>query len=833
MAVQIRQEINILNHVTGSANDDIERVLFDTTQYNGTVTYYFEVVAKIASGSENVTLRRTGTTTDDATIAVTGSTVYALFRSTAFTPPSGATEYMVNCAGGNVQVQSARIIVIQNATTLTNTETQIEIGNFNSARTGEAAAILTNPKYWKYTAANWDGTKTFYAEAVYDSGDMDTITVGIYESAAIDAPSWSLKTTIVSAATTTTPTRTRVAFTPVDGRWYTIFSHNGSMDNHDIYRAGVVVQQGTSLKDSLPGTGFYKDILGGTAGSGETNQAYGNGWNAANTYSLGSVDLPLKKTGSPTDNYYLEVLSTSITGTVLGTSDNVAASGVPTSETWTKFTFATPVSISTSTKYWFRLFRTGARDASNYISWTYTGDTAGSQGHYVRDNTTWGSEQAIDFGFRTYPPADTLTKLEPQYLLANTLFTAGTSLQTSLTKWDSTEWSGVTNTYYFQAEAANGSTSDVTLEQADGGGTVTNSTLTNIDNAQISSALTMPASENLDTKATTNAGDVAAARILVVTVVDQGTVTPQTITGVSRISKNVAQTITGKAAIQKTTTQTITGKSRISTVGTQTETGVSRISKNVAQTVTGVSRVTAITSRTETGVSRISKTVAQTITGKASIVIAVNQTITGTARISKNVAQTITGKAAIQKTATQTITGTSRVSKTVAQTETGTARISKNVSQTETGTARISKTVGQTVTGVAKITVEGTGTQTITGTARISATGTQTITGAARISKSATQTIAGKARIANTNTQTITGKSRISATSTQTETGVARISKNTAQTITGTARIGTAVTDLAQLRSNGTWVPMITKLRTNGSWVQVSRQIRSGGNWLP
>lgn len=109
------------------------------------------------------------------------------------------------------------------------------------------------------------------------------------------------------------------------------------------------------------------------------------------------------------------------------------------------------------------------------------------------------------------------TKLEPQYLLANTLFAAGTALQTFLTKWDSTEWDdgAGTTTFYFQAETANGSTSDVTLDQADGGGVVTNSTLTNIDNAQISIAMTMPASENLDTKATTNAGDVAAARILV------------------------------------------------------------------------------------------------------------------------------------------------------------------------------------------------------------------------------------------------------------------------------------------------------------------------------
>ncbi len=137
---------------------------------------------------------------------------------------------------------------------------------------------------------------------------------------------------------------------------------------------------------------------------------------------------------------------------------------------------------------------------------------------YTRSDNSWVQYSTTnDLYFIILGVTTLITKTEPQYLLANTIFAAGTGLQTFLTKWDSTEWDAGSGTigYYFQAEAGNGSTSDVTLDEADGGGVVTNSTLTNIDNAQISAAMTMPTSQNLDTKATTNAGDIVASRILV------------------------------------------------------------------------------------------------------------------------------------------------------------------------------------------------------------------------------------------------------------------------------------------------------------------------------
>jgi len=117
-----------------------------------------------------------------------------------------------------------------------------------------------------------------------------------------------------------------------------------------------------------------------------------------------------------------------------------------------------------------------------------------------------------------------MNKFELQYLLANTTLAAGTSLQTFLTKWDSTEWAGVTNTYYHAVCASNDNTSHVDLAQADGGGLLAGSTVTHPDNHGMSASVTMGASENLDVQIATDSGSLFASRILVVCVVSTSSV---------------------------------------------------------------------------------------------------------------------------------------------------------------------------------------------------------------------------------------------------------------------------------------------------------------------
>jgi hypothetical protein len=357
---QIRQEIPFGSKYSLNNNQSSQIVQLDTNKYNGTVTYYFEVLGTSSPSSDVVvSLYDVAATSNVVSVTMTGSSM-GLFRSNSFTPTAGAREYKMSSGSLQGNVVNGRIIIIQNATTFTNTQTQIEIGpgDFSNSTTTTTDTALTNPKYWKYDASKWDGTLTVYFESTFLTGtSKSAATMTLQTSTSITAPSWS--NVASSAVTTTSTTATRVrsgAITLVDGNWYrAVMKAGNSKSGITTYNAKVIIDQ----------------------------------------------------TSSP-------------------------------------------------------------------------------------------------------------TKLEPQYLLANTLFAAGTGLQTFLTKWDSTEWDAGAGSisYYFQAEAANDSTSDVELWEADGGGSGLG-VLTNIDNAQISSAVTMPTSQNMDTKATTNAGDVAAARILV------------------------------------------------------------------------------------------------------------------------------------------------------------------------------------------------------------------------------------------------------------------------------------------------------------------------------
>lgn len=539
MAIQIRQEINIVNTAyqgVGVASNTVSKELIqlDTTQYNGTVTYYFEIVAKgdlTGAGVQVISLRRSDGTSEQAITVTDTSSTYTLYRSTSFTPPAGQTTYYAQINAGTLNTgaffKSARIVIIQNATTLTNTETQIEIGNASNTTTTTDTA-LTNPKYWQYTSANWDGTLTAYFESTFLTGtSKSAATMTLQTSTGIAAPSWS---NVASSAVTTTGTvATRVrsgAITLVAGNWYrAVMKAGNSKSGITVYNAKIIIDQVDG--GQLISGGTADENVGGNAALGANAQAFKVQANS----SITGVKLRLKKGGSPTDTINIDLVS-SLGGTSLA-NGTISASTLTTSFAVYTTTFTTPYMVTGGSTYYIQISRSpDVTDSTNlsYVEESVTASVYADGNRWLRSGGTWSESTTRDLYFELTGTLG-ITKLEPQYLLANTLFAAGTGLQTFLTKWDSTEWDAGagTVTYYSQAEAANDSTSDVTIDQADGGGTVTNSTLTNVDNAQISVAMTMPASENLDTKATTNAGDVAAARILVAYVFSAAAEVPEAV----------------------------------------------------------------------------------------------------------------------------------------------------------------------------------------------------------------------------------------------------------------------------------------------------------------
>lgn len=267
----IRQEINILDGTLAVSSTSGAIVQLDTNKYSGTVSYYFEVVTAGASAStDSVTLTRSGTTTNDASISLAGTAANIRVRSAAFTPPAGATQYVVK-TGANHSIKAARIIVIQTSNPISSTETQIEIGNQETGKVNTVAAPLTAPKYWKYTAANWDTGILFNAEVTKaQSGSNFSTTITLQQDDG-SFGTWTDIATIANADTTAAATRFRVSFTPTDGRNYRISaveSASSGGKNYSIYNAKIVADS-----DGYAGTNYTSLSLASNVNGGQSGDS--------------------------------------------------------------------------------------------------------------------------------------------------------------------------------------------------------------------------------------------------------------------------------------------------------------------------------------------------------------------------------------------------------------------------------------------------------------------------------------------------------------------------------------------------------------------------------
>jgi len=588
----IRQEINILTHkLTGSTVDSSEIVQLDTAQYVNP-TYYFEVVAQNVLGGETIALRRKGTTTDDVTITPSTVSSYTRFRSSSFTPPAGQTEYIIHAVqvGSGVDVKSAKIIIIDNPTTLTSSETQIEIGMIKTGLTSTAATKVvpdsTLTKYWKYTAANWDGTTTFYAEVTYLMASSKSGGTFVLQEDNGSFASWTDKVTIVSAGVATAATRVRSAsFTPTDGRNYRIaYFVASSKSAASIFNAKVIVDQ------------IYTDIDSySEANSSNARQDYSglsNGQSfTGNGSAIVAAIVQLKKGGSPAGNMFAKIYAHSgvygtssvPTGAALATSDAFDVSTLTTSFIMQPFIFsgANQITPTNGTNYVLTLETSGG-DASNAAQWgSDTNSPTASGNRSFNTGSGWTAAATEDMIFHIVSAFPAL--LEPQYLLLNTADSNATGVQGYQTLWDSTEWSGVTNTYKHAIDSDNASNS-AKLRDITGSADVTSSTVTGA-NQQISSALTMPTTgDEIDTWILNTTGVVGASRILV-----QSTVSSSTSASITQ----VAATITASGGTQSVSAISTSSVSITQVAATVTATGGIQTAKSNASLAQSAANVTA------------------------------------------------------------------------------------------------------------------------------------------------------------------------------------------------------------------------------------------------
>lgn len=529
----LRQEVNVLDKVktwTGwdsfSSFSSTDRVYIDPGAYSGNVNFYFEVVAsKTAGATGTIGLYGAGGGSSVASInlSAVGTTPARIRVPINFGTISPHEYYLyaqTDTFQTSVTLRSARVIAVQqSANAFDATATQIEIGNNETGKNNTTLAPLTAPKYWKYSAANWDGVKNFSAEVVKSQTGSDFTTTVRLQQDNGSFSGWTDVATIVSDAQTSVR-RTRVPFTPVDGRNYRIASFESNSQKqrkYDIYNAKIIVNQTSrNIVAQQPVNGGYFTMQTQT---GQSFQSNSNG-------NLDSIEMALQNTGAPAADMSMNVYACSgsftggtnePTGPVLATSDLVPTSSVTAGGGAVKFPFSgtNQISLTSGGIYCFVAYITNGIKVANFD---------GVNGNpYQRNSDTdpWQvfGNGTIDLWYKVYTTGSPISKLEPQYLLLNTADSNTTGLQNYRTLWDANEWIGVNNTYKLAIDSNNTSNSAKLQDIDNGNADIAGSNVTGI-NQPTSAAFTMPASgHQLDVNVTNTSGVISGARIIVVTTI--------------------------------------------------------------------------------------------------------------------------------------------------------------------------------------------------------------------------------------------------------------------------------------------------------------------------
>lgn len=192
--VGFEQQINIEDYTvtTTSTTPSLmsETVHWTPGNYSGTKTVYFEAVicntsyngGKIGYPSVTTTVglyTKAGVLVTNSNLSVSQtSCTWSRQRTVAITLAATDTDYVIGVstsdAQGTAEVKLARIIVVQSDPSwITNTETQIEVGN-KQYFTNTSYATLTDPKIYLYDDNVFTPRPTVHFEAVLYGGESGT-----------------------------------------------------------------------------------------------------------------------------------------------------------------------------------------------------------------------------------------------------------------------------------------------------------------------------------------------------------------------------------------------------------------------------------------------------------------------------------------------------------------------------------------------------------------------------------------------------------------------------------------------------------------------------------
>jgi hypothetical protein len=190
---KVEQQINIIDRVyswsNGSYNPtdhSLGIIHWDDDKFSGSYSVYFEAVMQNSDNCGACDVFASLYTATDTPTQVTGSEIikndsgYARVRSSALSLTDD-TDYTVRVKNENYTgtIKAARLIIVQSdSTKLTDTQTQIEVGSYQTGFANTSYTELTDPKYYLYDqnkfspAPETSGDIEFHASLnIADAGD--------------------------------------------------------------------------------------------------------------------------------------------------------------------------------------------------------------------------------------------------------------------------------------------------------------------------------------------------------------------------------------------------------------------------------------------------------------------------------------------------------------------------------------------------------------------------------------------------------------------------------------------------------------------------------------
>ncbi len=185
----LEQQINISDGEFSTANttdsptdNSLGLINFDTSKYTG-ATVYFEAVIRCLScsgGNSRVAASLYNDAGASQATVTNAASTYTRVRTTSLSLSSDdyTVRFKLDATSGTAYIKAARLIIVQAASSITATQTQVEVGNYENS-TNTSATALTSPKYYQYDHAQYSGTVNAYLEATLKTtGNSTTSTYG-------------------------------------------------------------------------------------------------------------------------------------------------------------------------------------------------------------------------------------------------------------------------------------------------------------------------------------------------------------------------------------------------------------------------------------------------------------------------------------------------------------------------------------------------------------------------------------------------------------------------------------------------------------------------------